>query len=71
MRPAADDTCVQSTPCPRTADTAPRPKALSATQLTIRQDRANFSDEQVEATIAGYNAFIDDIERVVEGLQRA
>jgi hypothetical protein len=41
------------------------------TQLTIRQDRANFSDEQVEATIAGYNAFIDDIERVVEGLQRA
>ena len=41
------------------------------TQLTIRQDRADFSDEQVEATIAGYNAFIDDIERVVEKLQAA
>jgi uncharacterized protein YndB with AHSA1/START domain len=41
------------------------------TRLTIRQDRADFSDEQVEATIAGYNAFIDDIERVAEGLQRA
>ena len=41
------------------------------TLLTIRQDRADFSDEQVEETIAGYNAFIDDLERVVEGLQRA
>ena len=41
------------------------------TQLTIRQDRSDFSDEQVEATIAGYNAFIDDIERVLEGLQTA
>lgn len=38
------------------------------TQLTIRQDRSDFSDEQVAATIAGYNAFIDDIERVVEGI---
>ena len=35
------------------------------TQLTISQDRAGFSDEQVAATIAGYNAFIDDIENVV------
>ena len=41
------------------------------TQLTIRQDRSDFSDEQVAATIAGYNAFIDDIERVVAGLQSA
>lgn len=40
-----------------------------ATLLTIRQDRADFTDEQVEATIAGYNAFIDDIERVVAGMQ--
>ena len=39
------------------------------TQLTIRQDRSDFSDEQVEMTIAGYNSFIDDIERVLEGLQ--
>jgi len=35
------------------------------TQLTVRQDRSDFSDEQVAATIAGYNAFIDDIENVV------
>ena len=35
------------------------------TQLTVRQDRSDFSDEQVAATIAGYNAFIDDIEKVV------
>ena len=33
------------------------------TQLTIRQDRSDFTDEQVAATIAGYNAFIDDIEQ--------
>lgn len=41
------------------------------TQLTIRQDRSDFSDEQVEATIAGYNEFIDDIERLLEQLQAA
>jgi len=39
------------------------------TQLTIRQDRSDFSDEQVAATIAGYNAFIDDMAEVVESLQ--
>lgn len=39
------------------------------TQLTIRQDRADFSDEQVAATIDGYNAFIDDMVEVVESLQ--
>jgi uncharacterized protein YndB with AHSA1/START domain len=38
------------------------------TQLTVRQDRSDFSDEQVAATIAGYNAFIDDIEKVVAAL---
>jgi uncharacterized protein YndB with AHSA1/START domain len=38
------------------------------TLLTIRQDRADFSDEQVAATIAGYNAFIDDMERVLASL---
>jgi len=41
------------------------------TVLTIRQDRSDFSDEQVAATIAGYNAFVDDIERVLERLQSA
>jgi uncharacterized protein YndB with AHSA1/START domain len=40
------------------------------TQLTIRQDRSDFSDEQVEATIAGYNAFLDDMETVVASLVR-
>ena len=41
------------------------------TKLTISQDRAEFSDEQVAATIAGYNTFIDDIERVLESMQAA
>ncbi len=39
------------------------------TKLTISQDRADFTDEQVQATIAGYNSFIDDIEAVLEKLQ--
>ncbi len=39
------------------------------TELTISQHRADFSDEQVAATIAGYNAFIDDIEDVLAHLQ--
>jgi len=38
------------------------------TQLTVRQDRSDFSDEQVAATIAGYNAFIDDLEKIVAGI---
>ncbi|MDW4572466.1 SRPBCC domain-containing protein [Microbacterium sp. M3] len=41
------------------------------TVLTIRQDRSDFTDEQVAATIEGYNSFIDDIERVLADLQRA
>lgn len=41
------------------------------TRLTISQDRSDFTDEQVQATIAGYNSFIDDIERVLEKLQAA
>jgi len=40
------------------------------TQLTIRQDRSDFSDEQVAATIAGYNAFIDDMAKVVDSIAR-
>lgn len=39
------------------------------TQLTVRQDRSDFSDEQVAATIAGYNAFIDDLEKIVAGIK--
>ena len=38
------------------------------TLLTIRQDRSDFTDEQVAATIAGYNAFIDDLEKIVAGI---
>lgn len=41
------------------------------TRLTISQDRSDFTDEQVAATIAGYNAFVDDIERVLESIQTA
>ncbi|MCH6229536.1 SRPBCC domain-containing protein [Microbacterium sp. CFH 31415] len=41
------------------------------TRLTIRQDRSDFTDEQVAATIAGYNAFVDDIERVLATMQDA
>lgn len=43
-------------------------EADGGTLLTVRQDRSDFSDEQVAATIAGYKAFIDDIERVVAKL---
>lgn len=35
------------------------------TELTISQDRAHFTDEQVEATIQGYHSFIDEIESLV------
>jgi uncharacterized protein YndB with AHSA1/START domain len=41
------------------------------TKLTIRQDRSDFTDDQVAATIAGYNAFVDDIEHVLETMQRS
>ncbi|HEX5728321.1 SRPBCC domain-containing protein [Microbacterium sp.] len=41
-------------------------EVAGGTQLTVRQDRADFSEEQVDATIAGYNAFIDEIGRVLE-----
>jgi len=43
----------------------------TGTRLTISQDRADFSDEQVAATIAGYNAFVDDIERELVRMQSA
>lgn len=40
------------------------------TRLTISQDRADFSQEQVDATIAGYNAFLDDMAELLEAAQR-
>lgn len=39
------------------------------TMLTIRQDRAGFSDDQVAATVAGYHAFIDDMEQVLRDME--
>jgi uncharacterized protein YndB with AHSA1/START domain len=38
------------------------------TEVSLRQNRGDFSDEQVEATIAGYNSFFDSIERVLATL---
>jgi uncharacterized protein YndB with AHSA1/START domain len=43
----------------------------TGTRLTISQDRADFTDEQVAMTIEGYNAFVDDISAVLERLQAA
>lgn len=34
-----------------------------ATEMTLTQPRHGFSDEQVEATVAGYNSFFDVMER--------
>ena len=42
----------------------------TGTRLTISQDRADFPDEQVAATIAGYNAFVDEIERELVRMQK-
>ena len=39
------------------------------TRLTISQDRADFSDEQVAATIGGYNAFVDEIQNILTRIQ--
>ena len=39
--------------------------ADTGSTLTIRQDRGDFSDEQVAATVAGYNSFIDDMESIL------
>lgn len=41
------------------------PTEAGGTQLTLKQDRGDFSDEQVEMTIGGYNAFFDAMETVV------
>lgn len=41
------------------------------TRLTISQDRADFTDEQVQATIDGYNAFLDDMAAELERMQAA
>jgi uncharacterized protein YndB with AHSA1/START domain len=38
------------------------------TEVALTQDRGDFSDEQVQATIAGYNSFFDSFERVLATL---
>jgi uncharacterized protein YndB with AHSA1/START domain len=43
----------------------------TGTRLTIRQDRHDFTDEQVAATIEGYNAFIDEIANELARMQAA
>ncbi|HOW00049.1 MAG TPA: SRPBCC domain-containing protein [Rhodoglobus sp.] len=35
------------------------------TEVSLTQDRGDFSDEQVQATIDGYNSFYDSMERVL------
>lgn len=35
------------------------------TEMTLTQPRRDFTDEQVAATIAGYNGFFDDMEKVL------
>ncbi|MGZ0710894.1 SRPBCC family protein (plasmid) [Coraliomargarita sp. W4R53] len=44
-------------------------EAGQTTTLTIRQDRSHFTTEQVSATAAGYNAFVDDIDEILQSLQ--
>lgn len=38
------------------------------TQTSITQDRGEFSDEQVQATVDGYNSFFDSMEKVLATL---
>ena len=42
-------------------------ETADGTRLTISQDRADLSDEQVEATIEGYHSFIDEIGALLAG----
>jgi uncharacterized protein YndB with AHSA1/START domain len=38
------------------------------TEVTITQDRGDFDDDAVAATIAGYNAFVDSMEQLLASL---
>lgn len=40
------------------------------TEVSLTQHRGDFTDEQVQATIAGYNAFFDSLEGVVASMPR-
>lgn len=39
--------------------------ADGGTEMTLVQDSPEFSEEQRELTVAGYNSFFDDMERIV------
>ena len=43
----------------------------SGTEVSLTQARGEFTDEQVQATIDGYNSFYDSLEKVVTQLQSA
>jgi len=45
-------------------------EADGGTEVSLTQHRGDFDDEQVQATIAGYNAFFDSLERVVASIPR-
>ena len=45
-------------------------EVADGTRLTIRQDRSGFSQEQIDATSAGYDAFIDDMAELLATMQR-
>lgn len=40
----------------------------SGALFTILQDRGEFTNEQVDATVTGYHGFVDDIEAIVRAL---
>ncbi|HWG84804.1 MAG TPA: SRPBCC domain-containing protein [Deinococcales bacterium] len=40
-------------------------EVAGGTEMTVTQPRGDFSDEQVEQTIAGYNGFFDAMEKVL------
>ncbi|BDI22675.1 SRPBCC domain-containing protein [Herbiconiux sp. L3-i23] len=37
----------------------------SGTEMTFRQPRQGFTDEQLDLTVVGYNAFFDDLEKLL------
>jgi uncharacterized protein YndB with AHSA1/START domain len=46
-------------------------EVAGGTRLTISQDRADFTDEQVQATIDGYSAFVDEMAAELGRMQAA
>jgi uncharacterized protein YndB with AHSA1/START domain len=46
-------------------------EVVNGTEVSLTQARGEFTDEQVQATIDGYNAFYDSLGDVVAGLRAA